>query len=153
LKVYSSARPVPTEWLFCLVCWARTQRSTFRLSTYRPALVHRGPQMLSNEMDYKLMRLLDAKPQVSQRDAARELGVSLGKINYCVQALIRKGWLKAARFKSNRNKAAYMYLLTPRGLEEKAALTLEFLRIKTREYEMLRADIAQIRREAKGDSR
>jgi EPS-associated MarR family transcriptional regulator len=109
--------------------------------------------MLSNEMDYKLMRLLDAKPQVSQRDAARELGVSLGKINYCVQALIRKGWLKAARFKSSRNKAAYMYLLTPSGLEEKAALTLEFLRIKTREYEMLRAEIAQIRREAKGDSR
>jgi EPS-associated MarR family transcriptional regulator len=109
--------------------------------------------MLSDEMGYKLMRLLDAKPELSQRDAARELGVSLGKVNYCVQALIRKGWLKAARFKNSGNKAAYMYLLTPRGLEEKAALTLEFLRIKTREYEMLRAEIARIRRETKGYSR
>jgi EPS-associated MarR family transcriptional regulator len=106
--------------------------------------------MLSDEMGYKLMRLLDARPELSQRDAARELGVSLGKVNYCVQALIRKGWLKAARFKSSRNKAAYMYLLTPRGLEEKAALTVQFLRIKTREYEQLRVEIQRMRREANG---
>jgi EPS-associated MarR family transcriptional regulator len=109
--------------------------------------------MLSDEIGYKLMRLLDAKPELSQRDAARELGVSLGKVNYCMQALIQKGWLKAARFKSSRNKAAYMYLLTPRGLEEKAALTLEFLRIKTREYEQLRVEIQKMRREVNGRSR
>ena len=109
--------------------------------------------MLSDEIGYKLMRLLDAKPELSQREAARELGVSLGKVNYCMQALIQKGWLKAARFKSSRNKAAYMYLLTPRGLEEKAALTLEFLRIKTREYEQLRVEIQKMRREVNGHSR
>jgi EPS-associated MarR family transcriptional regulator len=109
--------------------------------------------MLSDEMGLKLMRLLEAKPEMSQRDAARELGVSLGKINYCVQALIQKGWLKAARFKRSQNRAGYMYLLTPRGVEEKAGLTLEFLRIKTREYERLRAEIAQMRRETKAAER
>ena len=109
--------------------------------------------MLSDEIGYKLMRLLDAKPELSQREAARELGVSLGKVNYCMQALIQKGWLKAARFKSSRNKAAYMYLLTPRGLEEKAALTLEFLRIKTREYEQLRVEIQKMRHEVTARSR
>jgi EPS-associated MarR family transcriptional regulator len=104
--------------------------------------------MTSDEMGYKLMRLLDTKAQLSQRDVARELGVSLGKVNYCVQALIRKGWVKATRFRNNRNKSAYLYLLTSRGIEQKASLALEFLRIKTREYEMLRAEIKQMRREA-----
>jgi len=103
--------------------------------------------MASEEMRYKLMRLLDANPKLSQRDAARELGISLGKVNYCVRALIRKGWVKASRFKNSRSKAAYMYLLTPEGIEQKASLTLEFLRIKTREYEVLRAEIEQMRRD------
>jgi EPS-associated MarR family transcriptional regulator len=103
--------------------------------------------MSGEEMRYKLMRLLEANPGMSQRDAARELGVSLGKANYCLQALIHKGWVKATRFKNSRNKAAYMYLLTPRGIEEKASLTLEFLQIKMREYEMLRHEIEQIQRD------
>ena len=107
--------------------------------------------MLSGEMRYKLMRLVEANPEISQRKAARELGISLGKINYCLGALIQKGWIKATRFKNSQNKAAYMYLLTPRGLEEKATLTLEFLRIKMREYESLRTEIEQIRREAGRD--
>jgi len=109
--------------------------------------------MLSDEMGYKLMRLLEARPELSQREAARELGVSLGRVNYCVQALIRKGWLKATRFRNSENKAAYLYLLTPRGLEEKTSLTLEFLRIKTREYQLLRAEIQKMRLEAGGRSR
>jgi EPS-associated MarR family transcriptional regulator len=103
--------------------------------------------MLADETRYKLMRLLEANPRMSQRDAARELGISLGKVNFCVQALIHKGWIKATRFKNSRNKAAYMYLLTPRGIEQKASLTVEFLRIKMREYKVLRAEIDQIRRE------
>ena len=106
--------------------------------------------MHSEEMDYQLMRLIDTMPELSQRDAARELGVSVGKVNYCVQALIRKGWLKAARFRNSRNKAAYLYLLTPRGMEEKASLTWEFLRIKTREYEKLGVEIRAMRREVSG---
>ncbi len=105
--------------------------------------------MHSDEMGYRLMRLLEARSELSQREAARELGVSLGKVNYCVQALVRKGWLKATRFRNSQNKSAYLYLLTPRGIEQKANLALEFLRIKTHEYERLRAEIRQMRRETK----
>ena len=104
--------------------------------------------MLSDEMRYKLLKLLDANPRLSQRDVARELDISLGKVNYCLNALVRKGWIKASRFTNSRNKAAYMYLLTPRGMEAKIRLTFEFLRIKLREYETLRDEIEQIRREA-----
>jgi len=104
--------------------------------------------VLSDEMRYKLLKLLDANPRLSQRDVARELDISLGKVNYCLNALVRKGWIKASRFTNSRNKAAYMYLLTPRGMEAKIRLTFEFLRIKLREYETLRDEIEQIRRDA-----
>jgi len=108
--------------------------------------------MLIDETRYKLMRLLDANPGMSQRDVARELGISLGKANYCLKALMEKGWIKAANFKNSQNKAAYMYLLTPRGLERKASLTLQYLQIKMREYEALRLEIEEMRREASRDS-
>jgi EPS-associated MarR family transcriptional regulator len=104
--------------------------------------------VLSDETRYKLLKLLDANPRLSQRDVARELDISVGKVNYCLKALVRKGWIKASRFTNSRNKAAYMYLLTPRGMEAKIGLTFEFLRIKLREYETLRDEIEQIRREA-----
>lgn len=108
--------------------------------------------MLPDEMRYRLMRLLEANPGMSQRDAARHLGISLGKVNYCVRALIEKGWVKAVRFKNSRSKAAYMYVLTPRGLQRKANLTLEFLQIKMREYQLLRAEIEQMRLETRSHS-
>lgn len=104
--------------------------------------------MLPEELRYKLLKLLGPNPQLSQRELARELGMSLGKVNYCLRALIDKGWIKAANFKNSRNKIAYMYLLTPRGLEEKARLTARFLQIRMREYEALRDEIEQIRTEA-----
>jgi EPS-associated MarR family transcriptional regulator len=104
--------------------------------------------MLRDEARYKLLKLLDANPELSQRDVARELGISLGKANYCLRALVGKGWIKASRFTNSRNKAAYMYLLTPRGIDAKVRLTFEFLRIKLREYEILRGEIEQIRRDA-----
>lgn len=104
--------------------------------------------MSADEVQYKLMRLIEANPQMSQRDVARELGVSLGKVNYCLQALMQRGWIKAANFKNSRNKTAYMYLLTRQGLRQKALLTLHFLQIKTRECERLRAEIRQMRGEA-----
>ena len=104
--------------------------------------------MLTDEMRYKLMRLLDANPGMSQRDVARELGISLGKANYCLQALVRKGWIKATNFKNSQNKAAYMYLLTPRGLESKTSLAMQYLQVKIREYEALRVEIEQMRQEA-----
>ena len=98
-------------------------------------------------MRYKVMRLVEANPRMSQRDLARELGISLGKANYCLQALVRKGLIKATNFKNSHNKAAYMYLLTPRGVNEKARLTVEFLQRKVREYEALRDEIREMRRE------
>ena len=94
------------------------------------------------------MRLLEANPGTSQRDLARELGISLGKVNYCVGALIRRGWIKVTNFKNSQQKAAYLYLLTPRGIDEKASLTVRFLQAKLREYEALKDEIEQIRHES-----
>ena len=106
--------------------------------------------VLTDELRYKLMRLLQANPGMSQRDTARHLGISLGKANYCLRALVRAGLVKASRFKNSRNKAAYMYLLTPRGIEAKAGVTLRFLHLRLQEYEELRTEIEQIRRDAEG---
>jgi EPS-associated MarR family transcriptional regulator len=106
---------------------------------------------LADEIHYKLMRMLQANPQMSQRDAARELGISLGKVNYCLRALMRRGWVKATNFKNSQNKAGYMYLLTPRGLEQKASMTLRFLSLKRQEYEALRAEIEQMSLESEAE--
>ncbi len=106
--------------------------------------------MISDETRYELIRLLEANPEMSQRDVARELGISLGKTNYCLRALIRKGLIKAANFKNSQNRTAYMYLLTPRGIEEKAKLTLRFLQRKMHEYETLRVEIKRLQREVEG---
>ncbi|GFE82007.1 MarR family EPS-associated transcriptional regulator [Steroidobacter agaridevorans] len=100
-----------------------------------------------SEVHYKLMRALEANPEMSQRDLARELGVSLGKVNYCLRALVERGWIKASNFTNSQNKAAYMYLLTPRGIEQKASLAVRFLRVKMQEYEALKLEIEQIRKE------
>lgn len=105
-------------------------------------------RMINTETQYKVMRLLEANPEMSQRDVARALGVSVGKANYCLRALVVKGCIKATNFRNSRNKAAYMYLLTPQGVNEKARLTVEFLQRKVREYEALRDEIKQMRREA-----
>jgi len=103
---------------------------------------------VSDDVRYKLMRLLEANPQMSQRDVARALGISIGKVNYSLRALVRRGWIKAANFTNSRNKAAYMYLLTPSGIDAKASITVRFLQAKMREYEALKAEIEQIRAEA-----
>ena len=105
--------------------------------------------MLTDEMRYKLMRALEANPEVSQRALAKELGVSLGKINYCLQALIKKGLVKAKNFSNSKNKVAYMYLLTPRGIEQKAILAVKYLKQKIEEYETLRLEIDQMNHELK----
>src|SRR5438067_10316910 len=107
--------------------------------------------MVAEEIQYKLLRLLRANPGMSQRDVALELGVSLGKVNYCLRALVRKGWVKASNFKNSQNKAAYMYLLTPRGLEQKATLTVRFLGVKLRDYEEFRAGNEHMQQESEPD--
>ena len=99
---------------------------------------------LNEEITYKLLRLLESNPQISQRDLAKQLGVSLGKANYCLRALVDKGFVKASNFRNNRNKSAYIYLLTPSGIEEKGRVALRFLRRKMDEYELLRVEIARL---------
>jgi EPS-associated MarR family transcriptional regulator len=106
-----------------------------------------------DEIHYKVMRLVEANPQMSQRQVASELGVSVGKANYCLRALIRGGLVKVRNFKNSSNKSAYMYLMTPRGIREKSRLAIRFLGIKVREYETLRAEIEQIRVDAERDAR
>jgi EPS-associated MarR family transcriptional regulator len=104
--------------------------------------------MLTDEYRYKILKILEANPEISQRDLARELNISLGRVNFCLKALIEKGLLKATNFKNSHNKLAYMYLLTPSGIEEKSAITARFLKIKMQEYAALEAEIDQLRREA-----
>jgi EPS-associated MarR family transcriptional regulator len=103
--------------------------------------------MLADKVRYELFRLLEPNPELSQREVARALGISLGKVNFCVKALVAKGWLKVANFKHSKHKAGYMYLLTPRGVEEKARLTGQYLQIKLKEYEALNREIEGIREE------
>jgi EPS-associated MarR family transcriptional regulator len=94
------------------------------------------------------MRLLETQPRVSQRELAATLGVSVGKANYCLRALVTKGLVKAENYRKSRNKKAYLYLLTPSGIAAKAALTRRFLETKVREYEHLRAEIEQLKLES-----
>lgn len=94
-----------------------------------------------------MLRYLEAHPQVSQRELADHLGVSLGKTNYCLRALVEKGLVKARNFRNNSNKRAYLYLLTPQGMEAKARITASFLQRKMDEYEVLKQEIAQLRDE------
>jgi len=103
--------------------------------------------MISEELRFSVLRLLQSNPDISQRDLAREVGVSLGKINYCLRALIEKGLVKARNFKNNKNKIAYTYYLTPQGVSEKARMAVEFLTLKLREIEELRREIDRVREE------
>ncbi len=105
--------------------------------------------MLTDEYRYKILKILEVNPEISQRDLARELDVSLGRINFCLKALIQKGLLKATNFRNSHNKLAYMYLLTPSGIEAKSAITAQFLKIKMQEYQDLEVEIIELRREAR----
>jgi len=96
------------------------------------------------------LKILEANPNLSQRQIAAELGVSVGKANYCVKALTDKGWVKARNFRNNDNKLAYAYILTPSGIREKAQLTARFLERKRREFEALRREIAMLSAELDG---
>lgn len=102
---------------------------------------------MQDEVRYKLLKILETNPEATQRELAEELGVSVGKINYCLTALIEKGLVKANNFKNNRNKRAYAYLLTPSGIEEKARITVRFLRKKIDEYEELKNEITRLQKE------
>ena len=104
--------------------------------------------MLDETTHYGLLKTLEENPGLSQRDLAKRLGISLGKVNFCLNALVEKGSLKINNFRNSDNKLAYAYLLTPQGIESRARMTVEFLKYKVQEYERLRAEIEELKREA-----
>lgn len=96
-----------------------------------------GRGHIDDDVRYHLFKLVEEHPEITQREAAAALGVSLGKTNYCFRALMRKGWVKARNFRNSKNKIGYAYLLTPQGIEEKMRVTRRFLDRKLREYDAL----------------
>jgi EPS-associated MarR family transcriptional regulator len=108
--------------------------------------------MLTDQDRYRILKRLAEDPDASQRELAQELGISLGKVNYCLKALIDKGLLKVNNFRTSDNKRAYMYYLTPKGIKEKAKVTVRFLQRRMAEYESLKSEIEQLKREAGGES-
>ena len=100
--------------------------------------------MSLNPHHFKLLKLIEANPAIQQREMAKAMGVSLGKANYCLQALVQKGLVKMDNFRRNDKKLAYSYLLTPSGIDEKARLTVSFLKYKLAEYEAIRHEIEEL---------
>ena len=99
------------------------------------------------EMCYRLLKILSQRADFTQREMAARMGISLGKVNYCLTALVKKGFIKTNRFKASENKLQYLYHLTPRGLEAKAGLTLSFLKRKMAEYDEIKRQIQELTRE------
>ena len=102
---------------------------------------------LENEEALQIIREIDRSPEMTQRELSSRLGISLGKVNFLINALIRKGFVKVENFKKSSNKIAYLYNLTPRGIEEKSRMTYLFLKRKMKEYEQLELEIRQLREE------
>ena len=99
-----------------------------------------------------MLRLLSENPELSQRDLAAEVGISLGAMHYCLRALVDKGLIKLARFRAAQDKRRYAYVLTPRGFSEKAALTRRFLAFKLEEYKALEAEIRALKAEMREET-
>ena len=104
-----------------------------------------------DELRLRVLRALEANPELSQRQLAAELGVSLGGVNYALKALIERGFVKADNFRKSGAKAAYLYVLTPKGIAEKSSLATAFLGRKLEEYEMLRQEIEALKGEVGAD--
>ena len=105
--------------------------------------------MINQELEYRVLKILEQRPDMTQRELAEELGVSLGKTHYLVKSLIDVGWVKLDNFQRSDNKWGYAYLLTPKGIVEKAAITARFLVRKQREYSDLQLEIQQLQEEVK----
>ena len=99
---------------------------------------------IQEDTNFRVMRILQENPDLTQRELAEKLGVSVGGLNYCLNALMDKGWVKMQNFQNSKNKFKYVYLLTPQGIAEKANLTSRFLERKMREYENLKAEIVSL---------
>ena len=101
--------------------------------------------MNNKDIHLDLLRKLEFNPEYTQRELSKEMDISLGKVNYCIKKLVEKGWVKLTNFSNNPNKVGYTYLLTAKGIEEKTRLTYAFLKIKTKEYEMLKEEISKLK--------
>ncbi|EMN58539.1 MarR family EPS-associated transcriptional regulator [Leptospira borgpetersenii] len=106
---------------------------------------------MDDALRHKLLRILEENPEVNQREISEILGISLGKVNYCLKALMDKGWIKAKNFKNSNNKFAYAYFLTPMGIEEKARITIRYLKMKIQEYEQIQKEIEELKKEVGED--
>jgi EPS-associated MarR family transcriptional regulator len=102
---------------------------------------------LQEETYFRVMRILEAKPDSTQREIAQKIGISTSGLNYALSALIDKGWVKVHNFSESKNKLGYVYLLTPNGLAEKASLTGRFLQRKLQEYEEMKEEIILLKAE------
>jgi EPS-associated MarR family transcriptional regulator len=102
---------------------------------------------LENEVVLRILRELKKSPEMTQRELSSRLGISLGKVNFLINAMIQRDFVKIESFKTSTNKNAYLYYLTPRGIEEKARTTCFFLKRKMKEYELLEEEIRQLREE------
>ncbi|MCB1323579.1 MAG: MarR family EPS-associated transcriptional regulator [Leptospiraceae bacterium] len=106
---------------------------------------------MPEDLRHQIFQTLHAHPDIKQRELASRLGISLGKVNYCLQALISKGWVKARNFKNSKNKLAYAYFITPVGIEEKARLTFRYLKRKLREHDELVRVIDELKNEVRSE--
>ena len=104
--------------------------------------------VIQEDTYFRVMRILQENPDLTHRELAEKLGVSVGGLNYCLNALMDKGWVKMQNFQNSKNKFKYVYLLTPQGVAEKVALTSRFLHRKMQEYEALKAEIESLRQDA-----
>ena len=105
---------------------------------------------LKEDTNFRVMRLLEENPDLTQRELAERLGISVGGLNYCLKALMQKGMVKMKNFAHSKNKFGYVYMLTPIGMAEKAAITQRFLRRKLEEYESLKAEINALKQDLSG---
>ena len=103
--------------------------------------------MNKSDTEYTVLKILNDNPKITQRQLAKEMGLSLGKTNYVIHALIDKGWVKFSNFKRSDNKSGYMYLLTPKGIVDKSVLAQNFLRRKSEEYNRLKEEIEILKNE------
>ena len=104
--------------------------------------------ILTDEIRYQILKQLEQDPNLTQRELAKVLGISLGKTNYCLNSVIKRGWVKARNFRKSRQKLGYAYFLTSKGIEEKAQVTLQFLKSKQKEYDNLVKELEALREEA-----
>lgn len=109
--------------------------------------------MLDEETRFRLLRLLQANPELSQRQLAEALGISVGKVNYSLRALLQRGLVKVGNFRDSHNKLAYAYYLTPKGAEAKVRATTQFLKRKMKEYDDIRREIEELKREVGAETK